>query len=547
MRTREYVPGVGEVTVDADFRRYGSPAESSADWWRLIQSGPRYAQVVQAPSLDVATDAMGGSGYATDPAYGRKLAGIKPTTPAQEQYLAQRRSELLAAGAPEHLAELGARQSALETGWGRSAPGGNYYGIKAPGNGKPQSLLQPPAAPPQAQFAPDPKEDTAMLGEDTLSSLMSNPLFLMGASILANNSGGRSTGEVIGRGLLGGTAAWQGMESRNEANAMRRMQMQQMQQAQQRATQQQQYLDQFVGGLPPEAQAAARLNPNAFIEAMTRAKGAASPNIAEYEYLRKLGVEHDQAMRYSFAGSAGFGERGMMMGNVPMVQVTNPDGSTSLRPMTEQELGYRRDVIGGEKRTASEAEGLGKQTADLREQINKASLTMPSLIKQTDQLIADIKAGKYQDTGPIKGRITEYWSPEIADLQFKATEQVLQNLQIVNLAPVTIKELELMGQLYAGAYKTPEQNLTILEYLNGRMKERAKRMRKLDAKLRSGAKIEDLPQWVESEFEPFDEVAPLPDFQAAPTVPVTVPQKPAGMDDAQWQELQRLRGVTGGR
>jgi hypothetical protein len=360
-----------------------------------------------------------------------------------------------------------------------------------------------------SQAQPDAMEEadmpqSDMMGEGTLARLMQDPMFLMGAAVLSQ--GGGATGD-IGRGLLGGTAAY---EAQRQNRALEQYRMQQAQAAQ---------------------------NPR-------------SANIAEYEYLRKQGVPHDQAMRYSFAGNAGYGERGMMMGNVPMVQVTNPDGTTSLRPMAPQELDYRRGVIEEEKRTASTAEGLGKQTADLRAEINKAATVMPSLIKQTDQLIADIKGGKYQDTGPIKGRITEYWSPEIADLQFKATEQVLQNLQIVNLAPVTIKELELMGQLYAGAYKTPEQNLAVLEYLNGRAKERLRRMRRLDAKLRGGGKIEDLPQWVDDEFEPFDEAAPLPDFQAAPaapSVPVTVPQKPAGMADDQWQELLRLRGMTGGR
>jgi hypothetical protein len=44
--------------------------------------------------------------------------------------MATRKAELLAKGAPDHLAELGARQSALETGWGKHAPGNNFYGIK---------------------------------------------------------------------------------------------------------------------------------------------------------------------------------------------------------------------------------------------------------------------------------------------------------------------------------------------------------------------------------------------------------------------------------
>jgi hypothetical protein len=369
--------------------------------------------------------------------------------------------------------------------------------------GQGQAAQVPQVQPPMRQEA---QMDEELLGGGAMGTLLDNPWLMLGASILANNDS-RNTGRVLGKGLLTGLAA---MERQREARALEQYRRQQLQ---------------------------AQQNPR-------------SANIAEYEYLRQQGVPHDQAMRYSFAGNAGYGERGMMMGNVPMVQVTNPDGTTSLRPMAPEELEYRRGVIEEEKRTASKGEGYGKQTADLTEQINKVALSAPSLIKQTDQLIADIEGGKYRDTGPITGRLTEYWSPEIADLQFKATEQVLQNLQIVNLAPVTIKELELMGQLYAGAYKTPEQNLAVLRYLNGRAKERLRRMRKLGKYLSSGGKIEDLPQWVEDEFDPFDEAAPLPNFQAEPTtpaVPAVVPQKPAGMPDEQWQELLRLRGMTGGR
>ncbi len=473
--TREYTPA-GWTTIEADFREYTDPFQSSLDWWRLMQS-PLYADVLAATSADEAAEAVARAGYATDPDYAIKLKRMTPRTPEQVAFFDARKADLAKSGAPPVLVDLGARQSALETGWGRSAPGGNLYGIKA--GGKPlqvaragradiSSGLLSQALPDTMKEADMPQSD--LMGESTLARLMQDPMFLMGAAVLSQSGG--ATGD-IGRGLLGGTAAYEAQRQNRSLEQYRQQQLK------------------------------AQQNPR-------------SANIAEYEYLRQQGVPHDQAMRYSFAGNAGYGERGMMMGNVPMVQVTNPDGTTSIRPMAPQELDYRRGVIEEEKRTASTAEGLGKQTAELRAEINKAATVMPSLIKQTDQLIADIKGGKYQDTGPIKGRITEYWSPEIADLQFKATEQVLQNLQIVNLAPVTIKELELMGQLYAGAYKTPEQNLAVLEYLNGRAKERLRRMRKLDAKLRGGGKIEDLPQWVD-------------------------------VADDQWQELLRLRGMTGGR
>lgn len=131
--TKEFINGQW-VTVDDQFRAYGSPSESSADYWRLISTAPRYQGVTQAPDLESAIEAMGGSGYATDPDYARKLRAFAPKTDSQQQYIAQREQELLAAGATPVVASLGARQSALETGWGRSRAGSNnLYGIKAPG------------------------------------------------------------------------------------------------------------------------------------------------------------------------------------------------------------------------------------------------------------------------------------------------------------------------------------------------------------------------------------------------------------------------------
>ena len=58
-----------------------------------------------------------------------------------------------------------------------------------------------------------------------LEELMSNPMFLMGAGILANNAG-VPAGEAIGRGLLGGTAAWQAQRQADELEEQRKMQTQ---------------------------------------------------------------------------------------------------------------------------------------------------------------------------------------------------------------------------------------------------------------------------------------------------------------------------------
>ena len=74
--THEYTNGV-KHTETADFRAYSSPAESFADYVRLLKSNPRYQQALSA-GKDIAGFARGlqRAGYATDPTYANKIASI---------------------------------------------------------------------------------------------------------------------------------------------------------------------------------------------------------------------------------------------------------------------------------------------------------------------------------------------------------------------------------------------------------------------------------------------------------------------------------------
>ena len=78
--TTEYVDGRAVKTV-ARFRAYASPAESFADYARLMKNSPRYQQVL-AQAQDVGGFAAGlqRAGYATDPAYADKLTRVINTT-----------------------------------------------------------------------------------------------------------------------------------------------------------------------------------------------------------------------------------------------------------------------------------------------------------------------------------------------------------------------------------------------------------------------------------------------------------------------------------
>lgn len=74
VRTHEYVNGK-KVYIDAKFRDYDSIEESIRDRSKFL-STPRYKKVLTAPNYKVAAAEIHKAGYATDPAYTKKLTDI---------------------------------------------------------------------------------------------------------------------------------------------------------------------------------------------------------------------------------------------------------------------------------------------------------------------------------------------------------------------------------------------------------------------------------------------------------------------------------------
>lgn len=74
--THEYVNGQRRRET-AQFRAYASPAESFADYVRLLKQNPRYRQALQSGG-DVGrfASALQKAGYATDPSYAAKITAI---------------------------------------------------------------------------------------------------------------------------------------------------------------------------------------------------------------------------------------------------------------------------------------------------------------------------------------------------------------------------------------------------------------------------------------------------------------------------------------
>ena len=85
LQTMEAGPNGQLVPTQAQFRGYQSPAESAQDYANLIKNDPHYAGVravaQSGGGLDAQIEAMGKSGYATDPNYAAKLRAIAQQLP----------------------------------------------------------------------------------------------------------------------------------------------------------------------------------------------------------------------------------------------------------------------------------------------------------------------------------------------------------------------------------------------------------------------------------------------------------------------------------
>jgi flagellar protein FlgJ len=73
--TTEYHNGVASKQVER-FRAYGSYAESFQDYAKLLSDNPRYGGVIGQVDAKGFAQALQQSGYATDPHYAEKLAGV---------------------------------------------------------------------------------------------------------------------------------------------------------------------------------------------------------------------------------------------------------------------------------------------------------------------------------------------------------------------------------------------------------------------------------------------------------------------------------------
>jgi len=75
LNTHEYIDGQ-RVNVSDSFRTYESPADSVYGYRDFLLQNPRYGDFLSAQGLDAQLEALGASGYATDPGYATSVGQI---------------------------------------------------------------------------------------------------------------------------------------------------------------------------------------------------------------------------------------------------------------------------------------------------------------------------------------------------------------------------------------------------------------------------------------------------------------------------------------
>jgi uncharacterized protein (TIGR02594 family) len=146
-----------------------------------------------------------------------------------------------------------------------------------------------------------------------------------------------------------------------------------------------------------------------------------------------------------------------------MVRPSTSKAKPDLIPMDKGFEPPRGPSIAG---AIEERKAWGRLRPETIANVNEGLTTVQSQLGETEALLTDFESGKFDNNvGPLRGRITQFYNPEVARLRMENINSRLRNLQVTNLAPVSNVEMDLMSQLYASPNMTVAQNIAVLRKL----------------------------------------------------------------------------------
>lgn len=193
------------------------------------------------------------------------------------------------------------------------------------------------------------------------------------------------------------------------------------------------------------------------------------------------------------------------------------DGTEKMVP---RDKGYRPvNTLAYDPNLAQEvAAGKARGTAwgamrpEVIQTTNEALAMNQAQLNRSQDLLNDLDAGKFDNKiGPLRGRVTQYFDPDVAELRMQGVNEALNNLNVANLAPVSNFEIGLIQQLYANPNMTVAQNKAIMRSLVETQKRKVQMLQRAMERLRTES-MEEYMQNREtvdlSGIEPAPEIAP---------------------------------------
>jgi hypothetical protein len=258
---------------------------------------------------------------------------------------------------------------------------------------------------------------------------------------------------------------------------------------------------------------------------MNRSRAASAPklpdNIRELMILKQMypDLSEAEALSMAFTGTVPPGGTQVKAVGDRIYEVRYDErGRPTTTPLSqEDQQGYER-VISDQARAGKVGAAFGdlqvKTIADISGQLGK---TKDSLMA-TDRLLKEFESGKYDgDVGAIAGRIKQFFDPQTAELMSQEMTQVLQNLQITNLAPVSNYEIDLMRKMWASPFMNEEQNIAVLKKVKEIQQAKASALRRTMDRLKRESIEEYLLDPETVEYYDFEDVGPpSPGAMASP-------------------------------
>ena len=193
------------------------------------------------------------------------------------------------------------------------------------------------------------------------------------------------------------------------------------------------------------------------------------PNIKELLILKKLypHLPEAQLLSMAFTGSVkGGGTEFQKIGDRIYRVDRDSFGNPTMNPLSDKAQREYQDVIQEQEQAKQTGTKFGTAHVDTVANTSSAYTKAVAQRQRTEDMLQRFESGEFNNaSGPISGRLGQFFSPETAQLQAQEMNETLQNLQITNLAPVSNYEIGLIQKMWASSFNTPKQNTAVLRDL----------------------------------------------------------------------------------